>query len=280
MFAYFKVKKAYRRSVDQIIVPGADNFSDNRTVSEYKNGKPQRMLLRVSVCLFAMAVLAGIGAAYRQGYLSRNPVTASLSQENQTEMREVSPNQFMLVAYAAAETAGKSSSASMDASSAGSVSESIQPGSRTVLQQDVSVALPMGRIERHDYGVSTEIDGHPIYSYSWPANPIFHFEGENIRSIEISAARGSLFALGSKPDGFGDPYPPGKAVTMAADEYVKWVLYYKDIATIIKDPDFTDFSSIPTDTVTILIHFQDGSTQHHIVTMSFNQNGYLVSKLR
>lgn len=135
------------------------------------------------------------------------------------------------------------------------------------------------------------------YAVECNTNAGFRVEGKDIKTVTYSAGRGSFSYQSIKGNDFGDvtteftsgsekseerkPYATKTTINdIGKNEVIE--LYYNPDEAIDKileaqSADF-DFSSLPTDTVTISVEFTNGEKGEKSIQISFNEDGCMLMK--
>lgn len=275
MFSYSKWNRQYRKAVSKIHVPEL-NLHDMEAGNLYPKDpiwfkRKTCRILRACACFVFVAVIVGISVFYNSGGILSTKIHSDSIPTNTT----ASQNSFTLIAYAAA-VSSTSSNAVTDSSE---TIAKIDMGSKTILNPNDMVTLPGGKIERSDQVPPQDIgNGKIIYDYKMPQGSIFQIKGNAINSVELSAKSGFLTKY-SDDHQFEAAYIAGNVASVTTHDYIVWRLRSEDLSRILTSSNFTDFFSIPTDTISITIHFNDGSTKNATVKISFDSDGSMISKL-
>lgn len=140
----------------------------------------------------------------------------------------------------------------------------------------------------------TGTDASTVYVYDtveWEAKSGFRVDGKNIKSATYSAERGGFSYYtwhGNDFDaqtdfGFisGKPYSTKTTINNIGDKECVELFYspQEAIDTLLKSNDGNfDYSTLPTDIITISVEFNDGSKAEKKIEISFDKNGYMLMK--
>lgn len=118
----------------------------------------------------------------------------------------------------------------------------------------------------------------------------FRIDGKNIKSATYSAERGSFDYQSLNSNDFSNPEneaeydsskPYATKITFdyIGDKEVTEVLYSPEeaIDTLLKSKNAAfDYSTLPVDTITISVEFNDGNKAEKSIKISFDKNGYML----
>jgi hypothetical protein len=285
MFLFNRTERKLIAIRDSIIIPDTVGFSNGNLTNNVIDKKHLGQVLRYAICFSLVLAIVGVVVLQNLGVFAPK----NMSINNSTSVKSVvTKNSFTLVAYAATNSldASESSSSVVPGGAASSAvdslssSDGVNVATRTVLQPNVKITLPVGKITRNYNGVTSYMQGVKIYAYTFPIDSVFKIEGNDIDSIILTSKLGTLFSLGKDPYAIPQSmYSPGNPATITPNNFIRWHLNYSDQYNILTNPNFTDFTSIPPDTVTIEVKFKDGTTQTRTVDIAFNNDGSLSSTL-
>ena len=135
------------------------------------------------------------------------------------------------------------------------------------------------------------------YAVECNTNAGFRVEGKDIKTVTYSAGRGSFSYHSVKGNDFGDvtteftsgsdesserkPYATKTTISDIGENEIIELNYNPEeaIDTILKaqSADF-DFSSLPTDIITISVEFTNGEKGEKSIQISFSEDGYMLMK--